>query len=270
MKTMKTILTVAALAASVAVQADTATSTAASQSVAPSIKEKLSLSLWSNFAGPAVNNVNSQTPSSDLSTEPVNFDNIITGGYKLNPNLEVGAAVEAVYRPVMSQDLMMKDAWARVQASKIIDSNGFGLSVDLRAYTPSPNRENLVTGFRSTQNLTWTTGDLTLGSYTFVRANMYSTAPGNAELRRIYFAPNGTYAFTKTLQATLWVDLVSLRYRAGVNEAYLGKNDPIDIEPGINWDITDSVSFNPYVNFYTDNLAWDNTYVGFILTAKAF
>ena len=295
MKVSMSFLAFAALFAAASVQADTATSTANSEAIAPSIKEKLNLNLWSNFAGPAVNNFNEVTPGSTPDDDDrLSFDNVITSGYKLQKTFEVGAAIELLYKPMgtlgkeFSNDVATKDIWLRANRSKILDSNGLDLSVDLRVYTPSPNRNNLVTGFRSTQNFNWTYGDLTLGTYSFFRANVYTTAPtgkysldeekglafhnygSGSELRRLYIAPNGSYAITKNLQATLWADLVSLRYRAGDSRNYLGKNDPIDIEPGLNWDITDKVALNPYVNFYTDNLGWDNTYVGFIFTAKAF
>ena len=44
----------------------------------------------------------------------------------------------------------------------------------------------------------------------------------------------------------------------------------VDIEPGINWDITPNISVNPYLNIYPNSLTMNATSINMILTAKAF
>lgn len=269
-KKTKALLLAAALTASISAHADN-TSTTSAPTASSGLLDKVSLVIAAGFAGPAVTNLNSMTPDADMNLSPERFDTQFVGGYKLAPNLEVGAAAQVLYQPVQGHDLTFANAWLRAQRSKILPNGPFSLTVDLRAYTPATaalQAQNFLTGFRTSQAFNYTTGKLTLGTYSFVRQNIYSTAEDGVKLHTFYVAPNASYSLSDNVQATLWVDLIQLNHFKG-DTGFFGTNAPWDIEPGINWDVTKSISFNPYVNFFPGNFSMDNTYVGFNLTAKA-
>ena len=85
---------------------------------------------------------------------------------------------------------------------------------------------------------------LQLGLYTYIRQNIFSESAAAGYSLKLYARPYLNYQMTSTLAATVWTDLIQLS-QARADRFLSMTNAPIDIEPGINWDVTPSISLNP-------------------------
>ncbi len=272
----------------------TATSTANSSEVTGGLKEKIALSYWGQFKGPAVNNMSSVSPTVDGEQNPDHrflIDSTVSGRYKLSPNLVLGPDFRFKIKASREQDAALSDPWFTVQANKVVNRSGLNLDVNLRTYAPltdASQQNNMVTAFRTNQILSYEVPGtrLTVGTYSYLRYDFFSSAnahnmdntlspEGTLSARPdelfIYVAPNATYQLSSKVQATLWWDFVQAhkKYGAGglISNDSAESNDQ-DIQPGINWDITPNVSFNPYLNIYPSNPTLSATSIQAILSAK--
>jgi hypothetical protein len=284
---MISVQMVALSMASAALADTTATSTTTASEVTGGLKQKIGLSYYGWFKGPAVNNITSSNPNleGEQEKDTLLLDSIVSARYKVTDTFTVGPDIRFYLRPTREQDALLKDPWFTFKQAKIIDSNGWNLAIDARIYAPVSSGSQTVgmlTGIRTTQTLSYEIPNtrLTLGTYSYVRANFY--APNDANQDPIannrpdawyfYVAPNATYQLLPTLQATLWWDFVQAHniYRSNgiINNDHEGQLNDQDIQPGINWDITPNVSFNPFLNIWPSNPTLSSTSLQFILTAK--
>jgi hypothetical protein len=112
---------------------------------------------------------------------------------------------------------------------------------------------------------------LTLGLYSYVTA--YIPGPNVAETHRtlkLIMAPNANYQITKSFAATVWVDAIQV-IRKNHTGFFSGMNNPdMDIEPGVNWDINQYLSFNPFLNIYPSHPTLNATSFQAVLAGKLF
>lgn len=240
-----------------------------------SLKERIALNYWGVFAGPSLSRSISPRFNPSISGEPgdpIGVDGYITAGYRPAKNLMVGLGVPFLYQPVdPSEKLIMKDLFVRFSRKKLISYGKLNMSLGARVFLPTTQvaRDRAFTGgLRVEQDTTYDITDrLQLATYTFFRGNVYGEqANGAGNPLTIYAAPYLTYKMSNSLSLTLWCDLI--QYKSTRNKEPM-KNDPVDIQPGISWDVTENISLNPYVNFYPGNLSWESSSVGMILSATA-
>ncbi len=305
MKTIAAALAVVALQSGVAM-ADTATAasaTASAQSTAtasPSafdqFKEKAILNYYGYYTGGAINDPgNSFQPNYDGTTDYSSvqrIENLVNVGARLNKDTNFYVGIHSFYymrghgdeegqKTDNTQSIDMLDPIFVLSRANVINTGGFKLKVNANAIpalttgTGEYAKKNHQLGAVSLiGNATYDlpASRFTLGLYSYVRG--YVPGPDtadNARTYRIVVAPNANYQMTETLAATLWVDAIDTRRYGGTGFiSGMTQVAPWDIEPGINWDITPSISFNPILNLYPSNLTLNSTSIQAILTAKAF
>lgn len=245
------------------------------------------LSLYSVYSGSPVNNITSSyQPSSDGKldvTSPQVFDTTITAGYRLSKYSFTGVVNHFKYYPVgnpvgSGQSIQLMDPILYVSRSKLIDYNGFVVDGRLTAQLPLSSNDSLqanrlASAISSVLNAHYDLpgSKLTLGLFGYLRGYIPTAqSPADAPTYKIYVAPYANYQMTKKVAATLWIDLLSATRRAG-SGFFSGLNaGEVDIEPGLNFDITDNISINPVLNLYPGHLTLASTSIMAFLTAKAF
>jgi hypothetical protein len=265
-------------------------STTTSKSTYEEIQEKVSLVYFGVYRGASledVGNAHQPTPDGTLDpNSPQSVENLITGGYKLTPDLMIGAALHFNYFPSLNpsgkygQDLQMLDPMLVISKANMIATSNFHLTGKVFFQFPFSSADILLMGNRNlaaaiiptvVANYEVPGTKLTLGTYAYIRAYVPSAgSPEDAPTYKIYVAPYLSYQMTQTVAATLWVDLVQAQRKA--NTPFIGgiDNYAVDIEPGISWDITKFLTFNPILNIYPSKLTLAATSIQAIIVAKAF
>ncbi len=216
-------------------------------------------------------------------TSPTMLENLLTAGYKIRKDLIVGAVAHFNLFPWSdpnggTQRAQFLDPTLFVSKVGLVDSNGFkvdtrlSLNLPLSKYDTLLNK-NLATAVSAVFNARYDlpSSKLTVGTFSYLRgyiptAEVVANAPSYA----IVAAPYANYQLTDHLAATLWVDLIQCTRNFGTGFFSGLKNAPVDIEPGISWDITKNITFNPVLNIYPGHPTLASTSFQAFIIAKAF
>ncbi len=250
------------------------------------VNEKFALRYFGMYNGASFANLSSsvqpQVSGEPDPSSPQNIDSIVTVGYKLDKTSILGVWGHFYYFPVgnpagSGQSVQLLDPSLLLSKSDLYESNGLRIGGRLTVNLPLSKADalvpnQLVTSVTPTVMINYDvpkTG-LTLGLFAYVRGYIGPDAIPGAPTYKIYVAPNVNYQITKTLAATLWVDLVQARRVQGTGFISGLRNDVVDIEPGINWDITSNISINPVINIYPANPTLASTSLKAFIVARAF
>ncbi len=253
------------------------TSTAKTKVVPPpSLIDSLTLAYAAQYFGPSITNptyATSDATNDGNLTDTQNLDNTFLGGYKLTPHSEILGNFRFVletYTKNQVQDLKIRDPWISYRDRKFYSNGPFNVNLDVRLIFPvAPNsRGNLNTGIRSTQIATYSVPStrLTLGTFTFVRANVLRGDVTGLPNASFNFSSFANYQMLPTVGATLWSDIVQIDYWFG-NDI---ENYAIPVSPGVNWDVTPNFSLNPMLTFYpfANEPSWEKTTIGLFISAR--
>lgn len=258
------------------------------QSVYERIADKAILNYYGVYRGSSLNDPGGAlTPLGDgtLDTSgPQSIESLVTLGYKFNKDTTASIIAHFYYYPGIKPDgtsegFQNLDPIIQFERKNLINSNGLKLTGRLGFELPLSGYDRLV----SAKDLTAVTAtgilsydvpktSLTVGLFGYIRGYIpTASTPDDARTYKLYVAPNMNYQISPTVAATLWVDLVQAT-RNGNAPGFIGglQGDYVDIQPGINWDITKNISLNPFFNIYPANLTLKATSFQAALSARAF
>lgn len=255
------------------------TSTTSVEAVQPSLTDKIELNLWSNTHGPSIGTPNSLIPvatgvapkgSDSTSYQDIVYaENVITTGWKFTPekSAEFNTDIFTYFGQGKNPELV--NSYASIRDRKLFKTAGINHDVMLRMYVPTAVHQayqvpGLITAPALVDNATYDVGNWTLGLWQ--RYRWYFTTSASSIQWTIDWAPNANWQFSKKVAATLWIDAIQLSQKKGSGVI----NQYMDIEPGINWDITPKIAVNPYLNLYPQSLTANATSINVLLTAHAF
>ena len=196
----------------------------------------------------------------------------VSAAYQLTPGFRPGFAIPFNVLPAASDALQFKPIYFGILDMKILEEGNFSFHADLRIYTPLGDiaqAQDVRSGIRTTQTMIYRVpgSNWTLGSVTYFRVWMYGPkGTGYRNDVEIYFSPFADYRISKTFYATLWTDVLQLGLQHGGKGGF--SNLPVDLQPGVRWEVTPSFSLNPYLNFIPARLRLDTVNVGLIVNAK--
>jgi hypothetical protein len=233
--------------------------------------------LWANYYGilygPSVNDPSSYQSTFNGSRDldkPVFTKNYLTVGYSVSDHVAVAATGWWNYIPVQGGQLITQDPSVRVAYNDIIHTDNFNWYGDVRGYIPvaSDSEETgLIAGFQTFHYFSYNVpqSPLTLGVYASIRYN-YFGSKGMGDDLELYVAPAASYRLSPIVALTAM-------YEFSQNHAYAAPsaatyNAGTVFEPGVEWDVTQSVAFNPYFYIYTNGPS--NTGVGATLSWLMF
>ncbi len=267
----------------------TSTSTQNVNTVAPRLLDKIAVTYVNAFSGPAVTSLGSNFQASKLDGttdlgSPLLFENTLGATYKLTDHIKVGPTFYWQYKTGGQNNLLMGgDSYVKASHNALITQGTYTMTGEARYYVPitEASRDKRSMGsVRLIQNQNYDIPNTkwSVGVYTFVQKYFYNqyeagkgfkgTAPWSL---RAYVGPSVTYAITDSVQASLLYEATSrLRFGKSVFSGWENPNvgdalsDPrapsTDIEPSVNWDITKSISLNPYLDIpVSGRVALDTT-----------
>ena len=201
---------------------------------------------------------------------PLLYKNFLGVGYRLSNEIAITPTAYWQWIPVRGGQYAIQDPYIKISHNALISKGGFNLYGDVRYHIPVSDYSRSVNskgGLQTVEVATYTpeSSRWTFGMFSSVQANFYGKqgeyAANDFEL---YAGPNLSYQMTPTLAAVLL-------YEYNLNHAYGDpngslKDDGYDIQPGLNWDVTPTILFNPYVNIYPTSASLKSSSLGFLIS----
>jgi hypothetical protein len=225
------------------------------------------------FYGPGVSNASSFQPDSNGNPDPnrpLLYKNFLGVGYRVTNEIAITPTAYWQWIPVRGGSYAIQDPYVKISHNALISKGGFNLYGDVRYHVPISDYSRSVDskgGLQTVEVATYTpeASRWTFGMFGSARANFYGkqgAAAGNDV--ELYAGPNVSYQMTPTLAGVVL-------YEYNLNHAYGDpngalKDDGYDVQPGLNWDITPTVLFNPYVNIYPTSANLKSTSLGFLIS----
>ena len=231
-----------------------------------------SANYFSIMYGPSLQNASDYQPNSDGTpdyTRPLLMKNFIGGRFGITDTIGITPTAYWTMTPIRGQQIQMQDPFIKVSDNTLISlEDGLNVYGDIRYHFPlSPtSQENDQKGsIQTVQVITYQPGfdsRVTLGLYGSERAYFFGPHSVGNDLE-FYIGPNASYQLSSNVALTLLFE-ENLVHDYG-QKPFQFRNGGTDIEPGVEWDITHTISINPYLNFYPQSVNWNATSVGMIL-----
>lgn len=268
----------------------TTSSTDASSDVMSVLKEKMALTYFGIYRGASLSSPgNSLQPNTDGTldpTSPQSLETYLTTGYKINKDVVIGLSNHFYASPLgmpatNGTVVEMLDPSIVISKAKWINTNGFTvkglLFVELPVtYNDYLRKHQMLATVSPTLNMNYDLpgSSLSIGLYTYIKAYVPSgdtnDINGPYKSYKIYGAPNANYQLSKTLSATMWIDLVQVTRSTGTGFISGMDNFTADVEPGINWEFIPGFNFNPMLNIYPATPTMAATSIQAVITGKFF
>ena len=259
----------------------TPATTDANHTVAVNIEEagvkplqKVDITYFGIYLGPSLSNpgesaqVNPSTGVVDPADWPQVLENQVKLNYNFTDHFFVGPVINFNFYTGQTNTSTMRDSGVRIGAKNLLKTGGFSMKADVRALaatTPGDQSahagilwENLISLKYDVPHTKWTAGVLSFTKYHTYTDNGISpkTGLGRGDWE-LYLAPNANWQFSRKVAATMFVDFYPLHKIGAAGDWTTAQ--PADLNPGINWDITDNFSVNPGIVFYPTNPTWAAT-----------
>ncbi len=280
MKKLGGVILLASAVMSLSASAETNTSTSSAQSIASDILSKTTSTTVIILGGPSVDNPASlRAPDDSVMT----LDTVLSAGYKITPEITAGVFGEVVLQPFLQRDYTFSDPAVKLSHSKLISSGTFNLATDLRVYPGllgSTRNKDQYFAWRTTQNMNYEIPGtrLTVGSVSYIR--QYVMGPQGAAVGSSgkpstdflgYWGPNVNYQLTPKVALTALYELYPVhKLGGGFGLASISQGYPMDFEPGVSIDVTDTFNVSPFLNIYPTDAKLANTTVNVTVVAKLF
>jgi hypothetical protein len=225
------------------------------------------------FYGPGVSSPSSFQPDPNGQPDPnrpLLYKNFLGVGYRVTNEIAITPTAYWQWIPVRGGSYAIQDPYVKISHNALISNGGFNLYGDVRYHVPISDYSRSVDskgGLQTVEVATYTpeASRWTFGMFGSARANFYGkqgAAAGNDV--ELYVGPNVSYQIAPTLAGVIL-------YEYNLNHAYGDpngalKDDGYDVQPGLNWDITPTVLFNPYVNIYPTSANLKSTSLGFLIS----
>ncbi|OFZ74046.1 MAG: hypothetical protein A3K03_13110 [Bdellovibrionales bacterium RIFOXYD1_FULL_44_7] len=250
------------------------TSTTSTETVAPSLVNKLKASYSATLYGSAVSNpLNSLQPDSATgsldTTSPIMMKNKIGVGYKFTDDI---ALMPVLYWKnfAREQGFVLQNPYLKLSHNKLYNRGNFNLYGEVTVDAPlSEKAQNtgLITNVSPTliSSFDIPSSRFTLSTCAGMGANLYQSGrSAENKLLTFYVGPQVDYRIRSNMTTFVLYEMNAKQV------AYKGlSNDGTDLEIGLNWDITPKVNLMPLLDFKTGNrVATDTTTFITALTLK--
>jgi hypothetical protein len=226
------------------------------------------------FYGPSVSDPTSFQPGSNGNPDtsrPLLYKNFLGLGYRITNDISVTPTAYWQWIPVSGGQYAIQDPYIKVADNSVMSYGGFNLYSDVRYHVPVSTYSRAANSFGALQTVQVATyvpdgSRFTYGFFGSALVNFYGTG-GYGNDSEWYAGPNVSYQFTPKLAGMLL-------FEYNLNHTYGDPNDTLredgyDLQPGLNWDVTSTILFNPYVNIYPADASLKSTSLGFLISWQA-
>jgi hypothetical protein len=226
------------------------------------------------FYGPSVSDPSSYQPASDGTADtsrPLLYKNFLGLGYRITNDISITPTAYWQWIPVRGGQYAIQDPYIKISHNSLISSGGFNLYSDLRYHVPVSDYSraaNSMGGLQTVQVATYIPegSRFTYGFLGSGRVNFYGS-DGYGNDSEFYAGPNISYQMTPTLAGMILFEY-NLNHTYGDPNNTL-REDGYDFQPGLNWDVSSTILFNPYINIYPGDASLKSTSMGFLISWQA-
>ncbi len=214
---------------------------------------RIRLNYFGIFNGPSIKRPSSYQP--DLNgkpdpTRPIVMRSFLGLGYALTDDVILSGNAYWNMQPILGQETEMMDPFVKLSHRSIWSYGNFNLYGDVRVHLPFSKLSKINDakyGLQSVQSLTYYIPQITsfVGIVASERFNAFGGRGWGNDLD-LYVAPNFYYYFIPNMAFTFLLEFQG-SHTFGARP-FKFNLDGADIEPGINWDVSSQLSFNPYVH----------------------
>jgi len=196
------------------------------------------------------------------------LDSELTTAYLIDKNTGIGPSIPFWLVPVMGQGFTLGDVGLKGFERNTINTHGFNLYTNLYLQAPTntfSQARGMMFAVKTTPALRFSIprSRFTVGAWTELKEYAGVTS---GKTFKAYAEPYVSYQIMPKLSAN-----VGFEYETDHNvEMPWGAFAPYqsDFQPGIIWNITPKILFNPYLQiFTTNNASYDTTAVGAVISA---
>lgn len=273
---LQTLALATSLISSGALAANSGSTTSAKAAeVAPTLKDKLSVTLVSALYGPAIAHITDsrQTDKNGNLKDPISSDHTLAGYYKVNSNIKAGLNFNFSYVPVRGQSLSLLPPALRVNHSNLFTLGKLKMGGAFRVYLPisSLMTENKIhTILRADEDLNYSVNSkLSAGLNLTQRANFYGAGNAvGAKQTRFAIVPNMGYQITDKVAASVAYEFYythrdNMQTAIGLTQEY-----PEDLLLGASIDLLNSkLNLAPYIKLYPEGNILKSASIGLDMVA---
>lgn len=260
-----------------------ASKTSASSTVSASVaqapstmtaKKKLPISIsdWSTFYGPLVNDISTgKTSDSAIDAQTgLSSRHQVSFKYAINDTLSVAPVadfkIQHTVLPGEEKGFTLKDPFLKIAKNDLLTAkirgNDIHLDSQLRLYAPASksSRTNKTNGSAAlwlspTVNFAKSKFSLTVYNYArhFFQSQTFSPSGSLLTADEVYTGPQLSYGFTDKVSAFVLYEAAMTFNTLGQPQSSTSPNDSLtDLEPGMSLDVTPNISLIPFLNWYTN------------------
>lgn len=251
---------------------------------ATSALENLSLDFFTVVHGPSLDKLDGQSVDSQgrpattkddagkTVRQGLYLDSDLSGAYMFTKDVGAGVTVPFLAFSTYGQGLVLGDVGVKAFNKKLINSNGLTVSGNfiLQAPTSQYSRDRGMTaGFKTTPSVRYSIPDsrFKVGSWTEAK---YYAGVDSGKSFKLFAAPYVNYQVARTLSLNVqytmeWDHNVGKNGDAGLLNF---RTYETDLQPGVVWNVTPHLLFNPFVQIFTTKTATsDSAAVGAVVSA---
>jgi hypothetical protein len=240
----------------------------------PSLLDHFYANYFAVIHGPSVNDMSS-VHTVDRNGNPsafpgVNLDSEITLSYLITHDIGVGPDIPFLLVPVLGEGIVMGDLGVKAFDRATVSSNGLWVYTNLYLQAPTSKlsqANGVQFGVKTTPAIRYTIpgSRFALGSWNELK--WYAGATADRTFK-VYTLPYVNYQLTRTLSANVGFEM-EWHHNVGAPSGSLTPYQ-FDAQPGVVWNITPKVMFNPYLQFFTtQQVGWSTAAIGGVISATA-
>lgn len=244
---------------------------ASSRSKTKGVFDGMSLSYFGILHGSSIGSPSVYQP--DLVGNPDKEHPIFTQNYlnlnkDLTENVSVTGQAYWLWQPVLDQSFEIMDPNIRISHNRIVGGDNYSLYGDLRLHFGVSNRsreEDQLFALQTFQVFTYTIPNtrVTLGAFGSFKYNVLGDE-GYMRQIELYAAPNMAIQMTPKLAFTMLYEMGASNWAGDPSNVFY--SDGSDLEPGLRWDVNDSLTLSPYLNIMVnDKVTMDTTSFGMMV-----
>jgi len=228
------------------------TTTAKKDEVVPSWTDKIRLSYYGEFEGPAIGAFTSRKPTArGEQGDPIDLYNSVSLGYMVGDGYKLYAQGRAQINAEGGNTLQGVNPRIGISKGDLIKIGDFSVFANLtNQFSVFSGDYWLAPG--SFQITSLPLGRFTLGTYSDMRAFFYRGPVGTGKNDlALYLAPYVNYKLTPTLAASAWYEMAAV-HKGGQGLTF--DDDGTNLSLGMSWDLSEKFNLTPYLRMYTGDV----------------
>ncbi len=244
----------------------------------PDVLNNLYADYFGTYHGPVLDNmsspytVNNKGQTNAKFKKAMNFDSELTTAYIVDQDHMIGIGPDFPFlaSPVLGQGLTEGDFGIKAFDKKTVDIGGLRIATNLYIQAPTSQYSqslNMKYAIKTTPYIWYhfRGSRFMIGAWTEAKTYQGVTADKTFKL---YAAPYVNYQLTPRLSANLLYEMEA-HHNVGAPTALDFTSYETDFQPGLVWNVTNTILVNPFVQIFTGNkVTYDTTAVGAVISAR--